>query len=123
MYPSDEDIKLIADAAAQETDSLLTLLGLVPGQLYQLQKSAMVALPSINSWFETDTATNSEDVDIPDDSDDGSDTESLSEAQELQDLQDHKEDRTLSRTRKQEDQLLDLTCAAMAVMADEAMKV
>ena len=127
-YPSDEDVKVIADAAAQEADSLLALLGLVPGQLHRLKQSRTVLLPSINSWFETNT-THAEDEDNPIglgdgwDTDDGSDTDSLSEAQELQGLLDCEEDRTLSRTRKQEDQLLDLTCAAMAIMADETMKV
>lgn len=125
-YPSDQDIKLIADAAAQETDSILALLGLVPSQLHRMQKSSTsISLPSIDSWFKSNAIDNIDGLDdTGDESDDGdSDTDSLSEAQELQRLLDREEDRTLSRSRKQEEELLNLTCAAMALMADEAMKV
>lgn len=125
-YPSDQDIKLIADAAAQETDSILTLLGLVPSQLHRMQKSSTsISLPSIDSWFKSNAIDNIDGLDdTGDESDDGdSDTDSLSEAQELQRLLDREEDRTLSRSRKQEEELLNLTCVAMALMADEAMKV
>ena len=120
-YPSDEDIKCTADEAAQEADSLLALLGLVPSQLHRMQKSKSAIFPSIDSWFKLADY----DTDDIDDGSDGeqSDTESLSEAQELQNLLDHEEDRTLSRTRKQDEELLNLTCAAMAILADEAMKV
>jgi hypothetical protein len=122
-YPDDEDIKNIADEAAQEADSLLALLGLVPGQLHRMQKST--ALPSIDSWFKVASSLADNDMDdvIEDNDDSESNTESLSEAQELQNLLDHKEDRTLSRTRKQDEDLLNLTCAAIAIMADEAMRV
>jgi hypothetical protein len=92
-YPSDGGIKLIAEVAAQETDSLLTLLGLVPSQLHQMQKSHKVMLPGIDSWFKLGD-NDFEDLDDGMD-DDKSDEESLSEAQELQELLDHKEDRTL----------------------------
>jgi hypothetical protein len=60
---------------------------------------------------------------ISNQSDDELDDESLSEAQELQNLLDHEEDKTLSQTHKQGEQLLNLTCTAMAVVADEAMKM
>ena len=120
-YPSDGDIKLIAEVATQETDSLLALLGLVPSQLHRMQKSQKGMLPGIDSWFKSGD-NDFEDSDDGTD-DDKSDEESLSEAQELQELLDHEEDRTLSRSRKQEEELLNLTCTAMVVIADEGMIV
>lgn len=108
--------------AAQQTDSLLALLGLVPSQLRRMQKSQNVMLPGINSWFKLGN-DDFEDSDDTGTDDDKTDEESLSDAQELQELLDHKEDRTLSQSRKQEDKLLNLTCAAMAVIADEGMAV
>jgi hypothetical protein len=118
VYPSDQDIQEVAETAAQEADSLIALLGLTPSQLHRIrERQSTATLPSITSWFQelpggdTVTASNSDD------------NESLSEAQELQNLLDNEENRSLSRTQKQEVQLLNLTCAAMAVVADEAMKV
>lgn len=72
-YPSDQDIKLIADAAAQETDSILALLGLVPSQLHRMQKSSTsISLPSIDSWFKSNAIDNIDGLDdTGDESDDG----------------------------------------------------
>jgi hypothetical protein len=80
--------------------------------------------PSIASWFQeapgtkdgpgSDTASNSDKYDY---------NESLSEAQELQNLLDNEEVKSLSRTQKQEERLLNLTCTAMAVVADDATNV
>jgi hypothetical protein len=78
----------------------------------------MATLPSITSWFQEAPAPIISDSDFGDDHD-----KILSEAQELQNLLDNEEDKSLSRTQKQEVKLLNLTCAAMAVIADEAMKV
>jgi hypothetical protein len=113
------------DEAVQEADSLLALLGLIPGQLHCMQKSKTAMLPSIDSWFKMDNLANhNNDINASESSDDEwSDSESLSEAQELQNLLDHEEDPTLLRTRKQDEELLNLTCAAMAILADEAIKV
>lgn len=91
----------------------------------------MATLPSISSWHQeapindgADTASISDpNRDESDDDELDDDSESLSEAQELQNLLDNEEDKSLSRTQKQEEKLLNLTCAAMAVVADEAMKV
>lgn len=86
----------------------------------------MATLPSITSWFQEAPDNDGAGVDtasISDASDDGFDTESLSEAQELPNLLDIEEDKSLSRTQRQEEKLLNLTCAAMAVVADNAMKV
>lgn len=114
VYPSDQDIQVVAENAAQEADSLVALLGLTPSQLHRIrERQPMATLPSITNWFQ----------EISDFSDDEFDNESLSEAQELQNLLDNEEDKSLSRTQKQEERLLNLTCAAMAVVADEATKV
>lgn len=134
VYPSDVDIQDMAEQAAQEADSLIALLGLTPGQLHRIQeRRSTAALPSITSWFHVpDNSDNLKDADsaslssLIDDSDSDEfhgDDENLSEAQELQNLLDHEENKKLSRTQKQEEQLLNLTCAAMAVVADDAMKV
>ena len=124
-YPADEDIGDIADTAAQEADSVLALLGLVPSQLHRMQaqkSSTVTPLPSIDSWFKP--GGTADDADNVDESEgDESDTESLSEAQQLQNLLDQEEDKTLSRSKKQEQELLNLTCATMAILADEAMIV
>ena len=123
VYPSDQDIQDIAEQAAQEADSLIALLGLTPGQLHRIQERQLTApLPSITSWFHVPD----KDVDsasLSGLSDDEYDNEKPSEAQELQNLLDHEENKQLSRTQKQEERLLNLTCAAMAVVADESMKV
>lgn len=51
-----------------------------------------------------------------------SDAESLSEIQELQRILDAEEDVTISRSRKDDEVMMNLTCAAVAVTADEMMK-
>lgn len=116
-YPSNDGFKMAASQAAQEADSLIALLGLVPVQLHRTHSTTV--LPSIGSWYKESAN------DLPDSSDDMSDSddESISDAQELQGLLDREEDRTVSRTRKQEEILLNLTCAALAVITDESAKV
>ncbi|KAJ7897924.1 hypothetical protein B0H14DRAFT_3424786 [Mycena olivaceomarginata] len=52
-----------------------------------------------------------------------SDTDSISEAQQLQDLIDRAEDETIIRTRSQAKELLNLTSAALALSADDMMKI
>lgn len=97
----------------------MALLGLIPDQLQHLCSSAVHILPSIASWFKESPGDDTD----SDNDDSESDGESISEAQALQDLLDREEDKTLSRTRRQEENLLNLTCAAMAVIADDATKM
>lgn len=116
-YPSNGDIQIAANQAAQEAESLIALLGVSPTQLHRAHAGI---LPSISSWY---NPHENENIDPDYDDDMDSDSESLSEAQELQDLLDREEDRTLSRTAKQEKEIARLRSAAIAVIIDEAMKV
>ena len=117
-YPTDEEINETAREASQEADSLVTLLGIVPGQLHRLQGVSTV-LPSILSLL----ASLPVEDDIISLASSHADDESISEAQELQDLIDGEENINVSRSRAQEEQMLTLTCAALAVTADEMMNV
>jgi hypothetical protein len=124
VYPSDQDIQDMAEQAAQEADSLIALLGLTPSQLHRIwERQSMTAFPSITSWFQEAPGKDADTASVSDFSDDGLDNKSPSETQELQNLLDNEEDKSLSQTQKQEEQLLNLTCAVMAVVVDEAIKV
>jgi hypothetical protein len=116
-FPSDSDIDLAAQAAADEADSLLRLLGLRPQQVRGL-KQFIPALPTINSWFQDKAYDNEDDM-----NDHDSEEESISDAQELQRLLDQGEDTRLSSTQAEERELLNLTCAAFALTADEMTRV
>jgi hypothetical protein len=114
----------VAEQAAQEADSLIVLLGLTPSQLHHIQeRQSMTAFSSITSWFQEAPGKDADTASASDFSDNGLDNESLSETQELQSLLDNEEDKSLSQTQKQEERLLNLTCAVMAVVVDEAIKV
>ncbi|KAJ6615027.1 hypothetical protein B0H10DRAFT_2220789 [Mycena sp. CBHHK59/15] len=102
-FPTDADINAMASEAAEESDSLIALLGLAPSQL---NSDAPTTPPSIDKWY-----------------DDSDDEESISEAQELQDLMDQVEDETVLRTRKQTQELLGLTSAALALSADDMIRI
>jgi hypothetical protein len=119
-YPTDEEIGEIAREASEEADSLVALLGIVPGQLHRLHGVPTVVLPSIVSLL---AGLPEEDDDITSLASSDADDQSISEAQELQDLIDGEENINVSRTRAQEEQMLTLTCAALAVTADEMMNV
>jgi hypothetical protein len=118
-YPTDEEIDEAAREAAQEADSLIALLGVVPGQLHRLQGAATV-LPSIATLL---AGQPEEDDEILLEGSDSDDEESISDARELQNLIDGEEDINISRTRAQDSQMLTLTCAALAITADEMMNV
>ncbi|KAJ7722682.1 hypothetical protein B0H16DRAFT_1334577, partial [Mycena metata] len=111
-FPTDDDIKLAAAEAAEESDSLIALLGLAPSQLHGGLTPVAPILPSIGSWYDA------EQDDEPD-----SDADSISEAQQLQDLIDKAEVSTASRSRKQDQELLNLTSAALALAADDMIKI
>ncbi|KAJ6607189.1 hypothetical protein B0H10DRAFT_2228110 [Mycena sp. CBHHK59/15] len=109
-FPSDADIDQIASMAAEESDSLIAMLGLTPAQLHSPGISINPVLPGIDTWYDLDS----------DDSDD--DADSISEAQQLQDLIDKAEDATIPRTRSETKELLNLTSAALALAADDMVK-
>ena len=116
-FPTNEDIDEVADMAMQEVDSLLALLGIVPGQLHRLQDSPTIVLPNLASLLESDVPSIFDDCDFEDDA------ESTSEAQELQKIIESNEHNISSRTIAQDKQIMNLTCAALALTADELMNV
>ena len=113
-YPNEADINIAAEQAAQEAKSLVHLLGLVPGQLRRLQSTpALAPLLRIGSWFIDD---DNSDIEPDMDSEPGED-----DAEELQGLLDQVE--KVSLTNEQDDKVMHLTCAAVAVTTDEMIKV
>ncbi|KAJ7242483.1 hypothetical protein C8J57DRAFT_1084298 [Mycena rebaudengoi] len=114
-FPSDEDIDNAAAEAAEESDSLIALLGLAPSKLHAGSIPTLSILPSIDSWYE--------DVDESDGEDCTSDEESISEAQQLQGLLDKAEDEVAVGTHAKAEELLNLTSAALALSADDMMKI
>jgi hypothetical protein len=116
-FPSDDDIQAVAEEAAEEAESLFALSGVVPSQL---QGSDAVQLPSISTWLDSDGIVEDDDIGMDTESDN---EDSDNEACELQDLLDQEEASHDSRTWKTEDRLMNLTCAALAVTADDMMRV
>ncbi|KAF8209530.1 hypothetical protein K438DRAFT_1503605, partial [Mycena galopus ATCC 62051] len=108
-FPDDNMISDVALEAAEEADSLIALLGLAPAQLHRGENPAPPILPSIAAWY-------------PPTKDD-CDADSISSAQELQDLLEKAEEDTISRTRAQTEDLLTLTSAALALSADDMIKI
>ncbi|KAJ6466093.1 hypothetical protein DFH09DRAFT_1346106 [Mycena vulgaris] len=113
-YPTDSDINELASEAAEESDSLIALLGLAPFQLHSGAAAAQAMLPSVASWYGGDEDSDSESI---------SDVDSISEAQQLQDLLDRAADETVERSRKKEAELLNLTSVALALTADDLIKL
>lgn len=127
-FPTNEEIDEVADMAMQEVDSLLALLGIVPGQLHGLRDSSAIVLPNLvalwdNSSRNTFQPTDVADSDIASITDSEDEMEDISEAQELQELIGREETSISSRTRDQDEQMINLTCAALALTADEMMNV
>jgi hypothetical protein len=118
-FPTDAEIEGIARSAVEESDSLIALLGLAPSKLhYNAAKSrAPPILPSIGAWYDHDLQSDG-------DWDDSSGTDSISSARELQELVERAGNTSApGRTRAQDDKLLKLTCAALALEADEMTKM
>jgi hypothetical protein len=123
VYPSDDEIKQASEDAAAECESIIALLGITPGQLYEREPAK---LPGIHAWFSDDSDKGADDVDDPvepleefDDSD-----SSICEAEELQALIDADEGMDAPvRSRQTEQELMALTCANIALSVDEHMRV
>ncbi|KAJ6587364.1 hypothetical protein B0H10DRAFT_2234035 [Mycena sp. CBHHK59/15] len=116
VYPSDADISAAAEAASAETDALVSLLGLVPDQLHRKQSAP---LPSIGAWFSEDD----DEVDQDEEFDDIVENKP-SDAEELQALIDEQEgvNAPLHGARVGQE-VMSLTCASIALSADEHMRV
>ncbi|KAF8167513.1 hypothetical protein B0H34DRAFT_854442 [Crassisporium funariophilum] len=118
-YPSDAEIELASQSAAEEANSLIALLGVNVSTLHHNQ-SASTWLPSVSSWLDNSHANPNSDVSDHDSDDDSDDDDKESEAQQLQDLLDQEESSSITRTRRVDERCLNLTSAALALAADEA---
>jgi hypothetical protein len=117
IYPSDADIKAASEVAAAESDALISLLGLVPGHLHRKQSAA---LPSIGAWY---TEHNDSESGIEHEEEfDHDDENAPSDAEQLQALIDEQETAPM-RSARIEREVMSLTCASIAVTADELMRV
>lgn len=124
IFPSDDEIEQAAVQAADECDSLITLLGLVPIQVSSFttnQPITSTSLPAIGSWYQHNNSNDNPDSD----SDDAASlyNESICEAQQVQSFLDREESLALSRSKRQEAEVTSLTCAAIAVTADEVTEM
>ncbi|KAJ6573789.1 hypothetical protein DFH09DRAFT_915806 [Mycena vulgaris] len=117
IYPSDDEIKEASVEAAAECDSLIALLGLTPGQLYE---DIAAPLPGIGAWFSE--SNESEEPVKPEEEFDNAEPV-MSEAEELQALIDAEErlDAPLRNVR-QDHEIMSLTCASIAVAVDEHIR-
>ncbi|KAJ7783922.1 hypothetical protein DFH07DRAFT_764292 [Mycena maculata] len=119
VYPSDDEMVRASEEAAAECESLIALLGITPGQLYE---HVPAVLPGIGSWLPDEgpePETENEDEEF-----DNVDLLVISEAEELQALIDA-EERPDARMRsaRQDREIMSLTCASIAVTVDEHMRV
>ncbi|KAF7324216.1 hypothetical protein MSAN_02534100 [Mycena sanguinolenta] len=123
VYPSDDELKQASEDAAAECDSIVALLGITPGQLYEHEHAK---LPSVRAWFSEDANKELDDVDDPfeplEEFDD--DESSICEAEELQALINAEESLDAPiRSRDTDDTLMALTCANIALSVDEHMRI
>lgn len=114
VFPSDVDIDDIAQAAANDADSLWQLLGVAPAALRRASQMHLTVLPSIHELFEGGDGDDDPDREGEEDSDDES-----SEVQRIQQMIEMENNPKLSRTRAQEVTLEQMTCVSIAVMMDE----
>lgn len=115
-YPTDVEINQVALEAAQEAESLVLLLGVIPGQLLRFQSLSQVQqrLPAIASWYSGPAIA-------PEDSDDESDeSESENEAEELQHLLNAGESQSEGRSGQA---FLEISCGALALATDDIVRV
>ncbi|KAJ7661512.1 hypothetical protein DFH06DRAFT_1089007 [Mycena polygramma] len=116
VYPSDAEIKVAAELAAAESNTLVSLLGLVPEQLFRKQPAP---LPSISAWYIDDDDQQDRDEDFDDVEEDRP-----SEAELLQALIDEQErEDAPSYGPRVTREIMSLTCASIAVSTDEHMRV
>jgi hypothetical protein len=118
-YPSDADIGMASQDAAEEANSLIALLGINPNSLHQNQNAQAAQLPSVSSWFNDPHETLDFDNSDLESNGDLSDNEE-SEAQQLQHFLDEEEYSPITCTRWVDEHCLNLTSAALALAADEA---
>ena len=114
-FPSDSEIGEIAQAAAEEVDSLMNLLGIDPARLRHLKQLGLqtTMLPSIDTWFLEEL----DEFGVEDDSD------TMTEQEVLQEILEHETNQTLSRTHKQDETVERLSYAAAVLIAEDMEKM
>jgi hypothetical protein len=120
VYPSNDDIGQASEEAAAECDSLIHLLGITPGQLYEGEAAR---LPGIRTWLPDKSDDEIEDPAEPLEEFDAVEPP-ICEAEELQAFIDQEErpDAPI-RSQKTDEGLLSLTCANIALTVDEHMRM
>ncbi len=118
-FPSDKEITTISDAAAQEANSLIAILGINPRMLHPSQSSSTHHwLPSIHTWFDEEMEFLEAEGD-----DEAVETEGKNEAEELQQILKEEENSPIGRRAKVDQKCLTLTSAALALAAEESAVV
>ncbi|PPQ84235.1 hypothetical protein CVT24_004308 [Panaeolus cyanescens] len=131
-FPLDAEIQLLAKAAADEADSLVSLLGVNPVQLFAAHSLTVKqcahfqpGLLSIDSWFKGspgDSASNASDLEFDTDSDESDSGEELSESRTIQQLLELEERSHLAHSHKDDVRMENLTLALVSVLADDASR-
>ncbi|TFK67006.1 hypothetical protein BDN72DRAFT_899354 [Pluteus cervinus] len=117
-FPSDSEIEAVAQIAAEEADSLLVFLGLTPSQLRNISKIPKDIRPKPDERHEEQKdEVAAERLELALEENHPSDT------QDLLNLIHTEDDRTLSRSGKQDDQIMNLTCATLSLMADDQLRL
>ncbi len=123
LFPSDSEIDSISEIAAQEADSLVSLLGVSPGQLHRSQGVGNIPwLPSIKSWFGSDMkgcGLNNSDYGSQESDKEDEETDN----QELQRILDAEEESAFSCLHATDVKCLSLTSAALALVVEESATV
>ncbi|KAJ7727809.1 hypothetical protein DFH07DRAFT_871519 [Mycena maculata] len=116
VYPSDDEMVQASEEAAAKCESLIALLGITPGQLYE---HVPAVLPSIGSWLPDEEL----EPEMENEEFDNVELMVISEAEELQALiyaEEHPD--APMRNARQDREIMSLTCASIAVAVDEHMQ-
>ena len=118
-FPNDSEIGEIAQAAAEEADSLINLLGIDPARLRHLKRLGLqtTTLPSIDTWL---PAKELDELAAAEDSEDNTEN---SEQEVLQNILEQETNPTLSRTNRQDETVERLSYAAAVLVAEDMVKV
>lgn len=124
QYPSDIDIKEASQEAAHEAQSLLALCGISPALLMQTRS---IMLPGIN-YFDAGMNISDDEQDVEESEselvvDFDAEADEECEAQQLDTLMKLAEDNDIPCTKSEQNKLLQLTFAAIALDTDEQQRM